>query len=302
VINGYHATIFAFGQTGSGKTFTMEGNIENAPGITLNCISEMFGQLSKNKKENKQFRIYCSYLQIYNEKIFDLLNPAINVQDTNEFNNSGLRLRWTKEDQFQVENLFTYEIENPKQAIELYNFGCQNRITTSHKLNSVSSRSHSIFCITVEKIDTTIMEAVSIGKLQLVDLAGSERTRTTGIQNNPKHFKEAIDINKSLFTLNKVISVLSQKNNQLENGIKSCENIYVPYRDSKLTSILKQSLGGNSITIMIACINPIDAFLDETISTLNYATMATNIINDPVKNISPYGKALQYYKVFFIRE
>lgn len=160
--------------------------------------------------------MFCSYLQIYNEKVFDLLNQStLTVMGSKKSSNSeavakqqqGLRIRWTKKDQFVVENLFVFECETAENALELFKVGSKNRILASHNLNDVSSRSHTIFCLTIESQDMSKQEMVTVSKLQLVDLAGSEKqslTGTTGVQ-----AKESIDINKSLLVLRKVITALT---------------------------------------------------------------------------------------------
>ena len=248
VVDGFHATIFAYGQTGSGKTYTMENiydysnrvliNDKEYYGISFRSITELFKQLRAKKEANKNFHfsIYCSFLQIYNEKIYDLLNA-------NSLHGNGLRLRWNKEDQFKVENLFIFEIENEEEAKAIYLQGIKNRAVAPHKLNLFSSRSHSIFTIMVESLQEDMEESV-ISKLQLVDLAGSERASLTGNNTNERHLKESIDINKSLFTLRKVISTLAESN--------SDSVPFIPYRESKLTCLLKQSLGGNSYCLMVS--------------------------------------------------
>lgn len=158
--------------------------------------------------------------------------------------------------------------------LDLYRYGARNRILASHNLNDFSSRSHSIFSVTVESQDLHDPVNVTVSKLQLVDLAGSEKqslTGTTGIQH-----KESIDINKSLHVLRRVITALTEHNNQV-----------VPYRESKLTRLLKQSLGGNSYTLMLACLSPSDRYLEENLSTLNYASRASQISNLPTRNVDP---------------
>jgi kinesin family protein 4/21/27 len=218
-------------------------NDDNRHGITFRSIKELFDQVNVRKASSgKYYRIYCSFLQIYNEKIYDLLNVSC-------LEGQGLRLRWNKEDQFKVENLFVFEVENYNEAIEIYNYGIKNRIVAAHNLNLFSSRSHCLFTLNVEAIDAENMEQMVISKLQLVDLAGSERTMQTGNYVNERHFKESIDINKSLFILRKVISILSE-DSSVSSG-KSKEHKFIPYRDSKLTSLLKQSLGGSSYCLMV---------------------------------------------------
>lgn len=248
VVEGFHATIFAYGQTGSGKTYTMENiydysartaiNDEKCYGVSFRSITELFNQLRAKKEANKNFHynVYCSFLQIYNEKIYDLLNA-------NSLQGGGLRLRWNKEDQFKVENLFVFEIDNENEARAIYLQGIKNRAIASHKLNLFSSRSHCIFSLIVESLQEDMEESV-ISKLQLVDLAGSERASLTGNNSNERHLKESIDINKSLFALRKVIAVLADGSGEAKS--------FVPYRESKLTCLLKQSLGGNSYCLMVA--------------------------------------------------
>lgn len=195
---------------------------------------------------------------------------------TNGFNNDaqGLRIRWTQKDQFVVENLYVFECQSAEEALKLFKFGSQNKILASHQLNEFSSRSHGIFSLTVETQDIKQLMNVTVSRLQLVDLAGSEKhslVQTEGI-----HAKESIDINKSLLVLRRVITSLTDKKSDQQ---------FVPYRESKLTQLLKQCLGGNSYTLMIACLSPIDRFIEENVSTLNYAARASLISNAPMKNV-----------------
>lgn len=185
-----------------------------------------------------------------------------------------MKIRWSKNDQFTVENLFVFRCNNAEHAIQLYNKGVKNKVVASHNLNHASSRSHAIFSIIVETVDNSATDNCVVSKLQLVDLAGSERSSQTG--NTGLAAKEAIDINKSLFTLRQVITSLAEGSKK-----KLSVASHIPYRDSKLTSLLKQSLGGNSYSLMIACLSPSDYYVDENISTLNYATKASFIANIP---------------------
>lgn len=164
---------------------------------------------------------------------------------------------------------------------DLYKFGSRNRILASHNLNEVSSRSHCIFSITIESQDLKDPNNITVSKLQLVDLAGSEKQSLTGTTG--QQAKEASDINKSLHVLRKVITALTEK--ELKKGGK--DSGFIPYRESKLTSLLKQSLGGNSYTLMIACLSPSDRFFEENLSTLQYAARASQISNIPTKNVDP---------------
>ena len=184
-----------------------------------------------------------------------------------------------------MENLFVFRCNDAQHAIELYNKGIKNKVVASHNLNHASSRSHAIFTLTIEIIDNSAVDNVIISKLQLVDLAGSERTSQTGASGLAA--KEAIDINKSLFTLRQVITSLAEGSRK-----KSPLASHIPYRDSKLTSLLKSSLGGNSYSLMIACLSPSDAFVEENLSTLNYAMKASYIKNEPTQNVDPKTKLI----------
>lgn len=191
-MDGFHATIFAYGQTGSGKTYTMEGykyeeakmneragkaviqeGMEN--GITIRAIREIFKQAEELKKE-KHITISCSFLQIYNEKVYDLLNAALLKKGKpGSAADQGLRIRWNKNEQFTVENLYVFKCDSPEHALTLYNKGVKNKIIASHNLNHASSRSHAIFSLTVEMVDHAQVDNTVVSKLSLVDLAGSER-------------------------------------------------------------------------------------------------------------------------------
>jgi len=195
VLEGYHATVFAYGQTGSGKTYTMEGyRYEEAKqneragrpiiaesgdnGITIRSIREAFAAADQLKKD-KRVNIYCSFLQIYNEKVFDLLNTS-QFKKGDSIKQQGLRIRWSQKEQFTVENLFVFQCNSAEHALQLFNKGIKNKVVASHNLNHASSRSHAIFTLTFEIIDNSAVDNVVVSKLQLVDLAGSERSSLTG--------------------------------------------------------------------------------------------------------------------------
>ena len=306
VLEGYHATIFAYGQTGSGKTYTMEGYdyVNSGPknpvtgerhvkpvikytednGVSIRAIKDIFEQADKLRStRTKNIKISCSFLQIYNEKVFDLLNMANLPVKGNVNSVSGLKMRWNKTEQFVVENLFVFECFSAEDALKIFNTGIKNRVVASHNMNNASSRSHCIFTMNVEQSSSEDFNNVVISKLQLVDLAGSERVGLTG--NTGVAYKESIDINKSLLTLRKVINGLSDKKTNQKKA-------HIPYRESKLTCLLKQSLGGNSYCLMIACLPPSDFYLDENISTLTYATKASYISNSPNRNEDPRMKII----------
>ncbi|KAL4428978.1 hypothetical protein ABPG74_011174 [Tetrahymena malaccensis] len=301
VVEGFHSTVFAYGQTGSGKTFTMEGiSYENNGkglkpqiepeairnenmGIIPRTIISTFETIKKySRLKNRIYKVYLSYLQIYNEKIYDLLNPE---------SSKGLRIRWSKKDQFSVENLFVFECQNANEALDLFYKGIKNKFMATHRLNTQSSRSHCILTLRVDSMTAEDPDNIISSKMQLVDLAGSERASQSGVEG--QNLKEAIEINKSLFTLRQVISALAE---YFQDQNQKKELPFVPYRDSKLTCLLKQSIGGNSYCLMIACLSPCDEYFDENISTLNYATQAGFITNQPVRNEDPRIKQINVLK------
>ncbi len=179
---------------------------------------------------------------MYNEKIYDLLNP----DQLNRISaaSPGLKLRWHKKDQFLVENLYVFACSSPEELEFLFQMGVKNKTMASHRLNSSSSRSHCIFEIKIEYFDSKNPDDVIVSKLALVDLAGSERS--SWVTSEGRMAKEAIEINKSLFTLRQVINAIHDSQNR---GSKNEQHI--PYRESKLTSLLKQSIGGNSYCLMV---------------------------------------------------
>ncbi|KAL4471134.1 hypothetical protein ABPG72_019076 [Tetrahymena utriculariae] len=301
MMQGFHSTVFAYGQTGSGKTFTMEGiTYENSGkglkpqiepeavrnenmGIIPRTIISTFETIKKySRLKNRIYKVYLSYLQIYNEKIYDLLNPE---------SSKRLRIRWSKKDQFSVENLFVFECQNANEALELFYKGIKNKFMATHRLNTQSSRSHCILTLRVDSMTAEDPDNTISSKMQLVDLAGSERASQSGVEG--QNLKEAIEINKSLFTLRQVISALAE---YFQDQNQKKEMPFVPYRDSKLTCLLKQSIGGNSYCLMIACLSPCDEYFDENISTLNYATQAGFITNQPVRNEDPRIKQINILK------
>ena len=237
-----------------------------------------------NNLQKKKFTIYCSYLQVYKEKVYDLLNKS-HVKGLMT-DGPGLKLKWNKNDVFTVENLFTFECKTVEDVMALYHFGIKNKVVSSHNMNNSSSRSHSMLSLTVEQVDISNLDNVVVSKLQMVDLAGSERQSQTGNAAT----KESIDINKSLFTLRQVITSLTEQQQS------QSRSTYVPYRDSKLTCLLRHSLGGNSYCLMLACLNPCDAQIDENISTMQYASQASYISNKPVRNDDPKARQIEQLK------
>ncbi|XP_029312479.1 kinesin-like protein KIF16B isoform X3 [Cottoperca gobio] len=273
---GYNACVFAYGQTGSGKSYTMMGNPGDAGLIPRFCES-LFSRISAATRwDEASFRTEVSYLEIYNERVRDLLRR----KSTQTFN---LRVREHPKDGPYVEDLSKHLVQNYSDVEELMEAGNINRTTASTGMNDVSSRSHAIFTInfTQAKFDSE-MPSETVSKIHLVDLAGSERADATGATG--VRLKEGGNINKSLVTLGNVISALADMTQDGGNTNLKKRSVFVPYRDSVLTWLLKDSLGGNSKTIMIATVSPADVNYGETLSTLRYANRAKNIINKPTIN------------------
>ncbi|XP_070774911.1 kinesin-like protein KIF16B isoform X2 [Enoplosus armatus] len=273
---GYNACVFAYGQTGSGKSYTMMGNPGDA-GVIPRFCEGLFSRISEATRwDEASFRTEVSYLEIYNERVRDLLRR----KSTQTYN---LRVREHPKDGPYVEDLSKHLVQNYSDVEELMEAGNINRTTASTGMNDVSSRSHAIFTInfTQAKFDAE-MPSETVSKIHLVDLAGSERADATGATG--VRLKEGGNINKSLVTLGNVISSLADMSQDGGNTNLKKKSVFVPYRDSVLTWLLKDSLGGNSKTIMIATVSPADVNYGETLSTLRYANRAKNIINKPTIN------------------
>ena len=281
VLEGYNGTIFAYGQTGTGKTFTMEGKDE--PNILRGIIPRTFEQIffGIEQHPDRQFLVRVSFLEIYNEEIHDLLAKQAK---------SKLDLKEGQEGGFYVKDLSSFVVKEIAEMKEVMETGRKSRHVGETLMNRDSSRSHSIFQITVETSDVGPdgQPHYRVGKLNLVDLAGSERQSKTGSTGD--RLKEATNINKSLLTLGNVISALV-------DGVST----HVPYRDSKLTKLLMDSLGGNTKTVMIANVGPADWNYDETISTLRYANRAKSIKNKPHINEDPKDALLREFQEEILR-
>ncbi|XDV50562.1 hypothetical protein PO909_019605 [Leuciscus waleckii] len=270
---GYNACVFAYGQTGSGKSYTMMGNAGDyglIPRICEGLFHHISGVLQRDKAS---FHMEVSYFEIYNERVRDLL-PSTETQGCE------LRVREHPKDGAYVEALSRHHVQSYTEVGHLIHEGNRRRATASTGMNHVSSRSHAIFTIRfIKAMFDAELPCETVSKVHLVDLAGSERanaTQATGIR-----LKEGANINRSLVTLGIVISTLADLS--IGGGIKRKQN-FVPYRDSVLTWLLKDSLGGNSKTIMIATISPADVNYSETLNTLRYASRAKNILNKPTVN------------------
>lgn len=272
---GYNACVFAYGQTGSGKTFTMMGNSGDPmlQGLVPRICKSLFGRMKVGLEEGTGYKTEVSYLEIYNERVRDLLGP----QNTGH----ALRVREHRIHGPYVESLSQHPVNNFEEIHNCMNRGNQERTTAATNMNDTSSRSHAIVTITfVQAGFTNNLPSETVSKIHLVDLAGSERANSTGATG--QRLKEGAHINKSLVTLGSVISSLAEMANPVGH-----KKFYIPYRDSTLTWLLKDSLGGNSKTIMIAAISPADVNYSETLSTLRYANRAKNIINKPTINEDP---------------
>lgn len=246
-LEGYNGTIFAYGQTGTGKTFTMEGRGGDEKGIIPNAFDHIFRAIDTS--EDKEFLVRASFLEIYNEEVRDLLSK--NPQNR-------LELKENVDSGVYVKNLTSFVVKGVSEIVNVLEVGKKNRTVGSTKMNQDSSRSHSIFTVVVECSEKNQVDdeaKIRVGKLNLVDLAGSERQSKTGATG--ERLKEATKINLSLSALGNVISALVDG----KSG-------HIPYRDSKLTRLLQDSLGGNTKTVMIANIGPADYNYDETVSTL----------------------------------
>ncbi|XP_058535719.1 kinesin-like protein KIF16B isoform X2 [Ochotona princeps] len=273
---GYNACVFAYGQTGSGKSYTMMGSSGDS-GLIPRICEGLFSRINETTRwDEASFRTEVSYLEIYNERVRDLLRR----KSSKTFN---LRVREHPKEGPYVEDLSKHLVQNYSDVEELMEAGNINRTTAATGMNDVSSRSHAIFTIkfTQAKFDSE-MPCETVSKIHLVDLAGSERADATGATG--VRLKEGGNINKSLVTLGNVISALADLSQDAANSLVKKKQVFVPYRDSVLTWLLKDSLGGNSKTIMIATISPADVNYGETLSTLRYANRAKNIINKPTIN------------------
>ncbi|XP_023575921.1 kinesin-like protein KIF16B isoform X2 [Octodon degus] len=273
---GYNACVFAYGQTGSGKSYTMMGDSGDL-GLIPRICEGLFSRINETTRwDAASFRTEVSYLEIYNEHVRDLLRR----KSSKTFN---LRVREHPKEGPYVEDLSKHLVQNYGDVEELMDAGNINRTTAATGMNDVSSRSHAIFTIkfTQAKFDSE-MPCETVSKIHLVDLAGSERADATGATG--VRLKEGGNINKSLVTLGNVISALADLSQDATNPLVKKKQVFVPYRDSVLTWLLKDSLGGNSKTIMIATISPADVNYGETLSTLRYANRAKNIINKPTIN------------------
>uniref|UniRef100_A0A8C1QH98 Kinesin family member 13Bb n=1 Tax=Cyprinus carpio TaxID=7962 RepID=A0A8C1QH98_CYPCA len=276
---GYNACIFAYGQTGSGKSYTMMGAAEQ-PGLIPRLCSSLFQRTVQEQREGESFTVEVSYMEIYNEKVRDLLEPKGSRQ--------ALRVREHKVLGPYVDGLSRLAVTSYKDIESLMSEGNKSRTVAATNMNEESSRSHAVFNIILTHTLRDLKTGTSgekVSKLSLVDLAGSERADKTGA--GGERLKEGSNINRSLTTLGLVISALA------EQGAGKNKSKFVPYRDSVLTWLLKDSLGGNSRTAMVATVSPAADNYDETLSTLRYADRAKSIVNHAVVNEDPNARIIR---------
>jgi len=308
-LEGYNVTIMAYGQTGSGKTFTMgTGEMQDEmelQGLIPRFVTDLFATLKDNATSAHKAVVQVSFLEIYGEDVYDLISPtsatggASSSSSSNSSNNSGnnnkdrpsLPVREDETGHVFVQGQQEVDVSSARAALDLLSAGSHNRITASTAMNAGSSRSHAVFTVKlVQEISGTEGEHDVhhvVSKLTFVDLAGSERIKRTGAEG--QRLKEGIQINSGLFNLGQVINALAD-DQRLKHGLKAA---HVPYRNSKLTHLLKDALGGNSQTLFLACVSPAESNESETHSTLNYAKQARNIQNKPVKNMDKHQLELR---------
>ena len=271
MLQGYNCTIFAYGQTGTGKTYTMTGDMSDTPGFlsdSAGVIPRVLQELFKKLEgDNVECSVKCSFIELYNEELRDLLsaeeNAKLKIYEDAQKKGHGATI---------VQGMEEAHIKSASAGIRLLQEGSHKRQVAATKCNDLSSRGHTVFTVTayIKRSTDTGEDFVSAGKLNLVDLAGSENIQRSGAEN--KRAAEAGLINKSLLTLGRVINALVDRSS------------HIPYRESKLTRLLQDSLGGRTKTCIIATLSPAKSNLEETISTLDYAFRAKNIRNKPQVN------------------
>ncbi|XP_063682872.1 kinesin-like protein KIF19 isoform X2 [Bolinopsis microptera] len=273
VLDGFNATVFAYGPTGTGKTYTMLGTGDN-PGIMALALNEIFALVRKGS-ENSTYTVYMSYLEVYNELIRDLLCPESGDLELRE-DSTGVT----------VAGLEEVEAQSTREVMDMLRDGNKRRTTEPTSVNKTSSRSHAVLQVTVKKLGRarSLTETVSTGKLYMIDLAGSERATHT--KNRGTRLVEGAHINRSLLALGNCIKALS-------NNTSS----YVNYRDSKLTRLLKDSLGGNCRTVMIAHVSPDCHVFDESRNTLQYADRAKRIKTKIRPNLQTVSHHIAKYPI-----
>lgn len=282
---GYNACLFAYGQTGSGKSYSMMGDntgeaidIDNNAGVTPRFCKELFKRIASLDAPNSSASVEVSYFEIYNEKIHDLLSTSATTR------REALKVREHPVWGPYIVDLSVHPVASYKELRACLLTGNKNRATAATAMNEKSSRSHSIFTIEVSLAEGGAEgDVCRRSKVSLVDLAGSERL-SNGMSNEER-MRQGVSINKSLLTLGKVISALAEQ--------RKGSSLFIPYRESVLTWLLKESLGGNSLTSMLATISPASCNIDETLATLRYACQARSIVNRARINENPHDKLIR---------
>ncbi|CAN6449501.1 unnamed protein product [Victoria cruziana] len=306
LFSGYNATVLAYGQTGSGKTYTMgtghTDDTNSSRGITPKVMESIFQKIEA-QKSSTEFLVRVSFIEIFKEEVLDLLDPHLSSAIRTEGLGPGkpsihvrapIQIRETANGGITLSGVTEAEVGSKEEMASFLAQGSLSRATGCTNMNRESSRSHAIFTITLEQKKNMSGPSVPTGedmndeflsaKLHLVDLAGSERAKRTGADG--LRFKEGVHINRGLLALGNVISALGDEKKRKEGG-------HVPYRDSKLTRLLQDSLGGNSKTVMIACVSPAETNAEETLNTLKYANRARNIQNKAIVNRNPVVAEMQ---------
>ncbi|XP_039984610.1 kinesin-like protein KIF1A isoform X1 [Xiphias gladius] len=288
---GYNVCIFAYGQTGAGKSYTMMGkqDVKDQQGIIPLMCEDLFTKINDNTDNSMSYSVEVSYMEIYCERVRDLLNPK---------NKGHLRVREHPLMGPYVEDLSKLAVTSYNDIQDLMDSGNKARTVAATNMNETSSRSHAVFNIifTQKRLDAeTDNTSEKVSKVSLVDLAGSERADSTGAKGT--RLKEGANINKSLTTLGKVISALAEVDSgPNKNKKKKKAESFIPYRDSVLTWLLRENLGGNSRTAMVAALSPADINYDETLSTLRYADRAKQIRCNAVINEDPNNRLVRELK------
>ncbi|XP_062964550.1 kinesin-like protein KIF1A isoform X8 [Cynocephalus volans] len=286
---GYNVCIFAYGQTGAGKSYTMMGKQEkDQQGIIPQLCEDLFSRINDTSNDNMSYSVEVSYMEIYCERVRDLLNPK---------NKGNLRVREHPLLGPYVEDLSKLAVTSYNDIQDLMDSGNKARTVAATNMNETSSRSHAVFNIifTQKRHDAeTNITTEKVSKVSLVDLAGSERADSTGAKGT--RLKEGANINKSLTTLGKVISALAEMDSGPNKNKKKKKTDFIPYRDSVLTWLLRENLGGNSRTAMVAALSPADINYDETLSTLRYADRAKQIRCNAIINEDPNNKLIRELK------
>ncbi|ORX84444.1 kinesin-domain-containing protein, partial [Anaeromyces robustus] len=279
---GHHITLFAFGQTGSGKTYTINGLLTHPEyyGIMPRSFEYIYDKI--NSQNERKYSIKATYFEIYNEKIKDLLNPT----------NTSLPVRWCRNRGFYVESLVEQNCNKFEDCLDLLKLGNSNKSIGKHLLNDYSSRSHCILTLNIYSASKSNKSKLSIrqGKIHFVDLAGNEKVKES--QTTGDSLVETMSINKSLLALGNCISALSDP--------KKREG-HIPYRDSKLTKILSDSLSGKGLTIMISCISPSNHDIYETLKTLRYSSRAKHIKYKSIIKLNPEEEVNYIYIYIHIK-